>query len=398
MDKAPRVSLIIPMYMCEEFAEGLLNELCGQDFRDIEIICVVDGSEDRTLEVAENYAAKDPRIRVFSQEHKGAGAARNLGITKARGEYLMFPDADDDYAGNYVSRLYHAVHDNHADMAICQYESRDHYTGQITRFAGYSCLMLPKNKPLAPLSVKHFIKAVSNVPHNKIFRTELISSGKLSFSETASLNDMFFSTATVICSRSVVLVEDHLLTYNFKKNPDSISVNRGCYPDDCITVYRELYDWLTENGLMHSLRDDYCAKWGADIRGYARVCSSPEFPEDIARALSQEKPWAGMADDELQRRSLLYSGVPECKMRKIRKKLSAGKLPADETRSLEWQYSFAAAEVRNYSEIKRILREKYGRDMHARDTYLTARLEQARQAGFSMAVQLVCRKLLNRAG
>ena len=69
--KAVKVSLIVPMYLCEEFVEELLENLCGQDFRDIEIICVVDGSPDDTLKLVKEYSGKDSRIRIFSQEHKG---------------------------------------------------------------------------------------------------------------------------------------------------------------------------------------------------------------------------------------------------------------------------------------------------------------------------------------
>lgn len=78
------VSLIVPMYCCEGYITAFLDNICRQDFQDLEIICVDDGSPDNTLELVMEYAKTDSRIRVFAQERTNAGAARNFGLSKAQ--------------------------------------------------------------------------------------------------------------------------------------------------------------------------------------------------------------------------------------------------------------------------------------------------------------------------
>ena len=89
------ISIIVPIYNVEKFLPQCLDSLIGQTYRDIEIICVNDGSTDGSLAILNQYAAKDARIRVVSQENQGLSGARNTGINDVRGEWMMFVDGDD---------------------------------------------------------------------------------------------------------------------------------------------------------------------------------------------------------------------------------------------------------------------------------------------------------------
>ena len=89
------ISIIVPVYNVEKYLPQCLDSLIGQTYRDIEIICVNDGSTDGSLNVLEQYAAKDARIHVVSQENQGLSGARNTGIQNAHGEWMMFVDGDD---------------------------------------------------------------------------------------------------------------------------------------------------------------------------------------------------------------------------------------------------------------------------------------------------------------
>lgn len=91
----PAVSVIIPVYNAAEFLKDGLNSLLKQTLREIEIICVDDGSTDGSLVILKEFEKTDARIRVIHQENQGAGAARNNGMDVARGKYLAFLDADD---------------------------------------------------------------------------------------------------------------------------------------------------------------------------------------------------------------------------------------------------------------------------------------------------------------
>lgn len=90
-----KVSVIIPVYNVEKYLEECLDSIINQTLKEIEIICIDDGSTDSSLNVLENYKKKDKRIIVLQQQNLGAGAARNKGLDLARGKYLSFLDADD---------------------------------------------------------------------------------------------------------------------------------------------------------------------------------------------------------------------------------------------------------------------------------------------------------------
>ena len=83
----PKVSVIVPVYRVERYLPACLDSLKAQTMKDVEFILVDDGSPDRCGETCEEYAAKDPRFRVFHTENHGLSGARNYGMEKARGEY-----------------------------------------------------------------------------------------------------------------------------------------------------------------------------------------------------------------------------------------------------------------------------------------------------------------------
>ena len=105
----PKLSVIIPVYNAEDYLRMNLDSLISQSLKEIEIICVDDGSTDSSRDIVREYMEKDERVKLICQKNQFAGAARNNGMTIATGEYVHFLDADDyvlDYA--YESLLYKA--------------------------------------------------------------------------------------------------------------------------------------------------------------------------------------------------------------------------------------------------------------------------------------------------
>lgn len=100
-----KVSIIMPVYNCEEYLAESLNSVLGQTLQEIEIICIDDGSTDNSGSILREYAERDSRIKFFTQTNQGAGSARNIGIKHAIGEYLAFLDADDYYMENDMLEL-----------------------------------------------------------------------------------------------------------------------------------------------------------------------------------------------------------------------------------------------------------------------------------------------------
>src|SRR3954463_382960 len=100
-----RISVIVPIYNVEPYLQECLDSIATQTFRDIEVVMVDDGSQDRSAEVATAFASRDPRFQLVQQPNGGLGNARNNGIGRSAGEFLMFVDSDDALPPAALERL-----------------------------------------------------------------------------------------------------------------------------------------------------------------------------------------------------------------------------------------------------------------------------------------------------
>ena len=116
------ISIIIPCYNAEKCLSIPLNSIREQSYKNLEIIIVNDGSKDGTLELANAYATLDNRIKVITQQNAGVSVARNNGVLAAKGEYVMFLDADDNYTTPYaIEKMCNLLEKTGADMAVCNF-------------------------------------------------------------------------------------------------------------------------------------------------------------------------------------------------------------------------------------------------------------------------------------
>ena len=114
----PKVSVIIPVYNVEKYLRECLDSVINQTLKDIEIICIDDGSTDSSLSILKEYAKKDKRIKIIKQKNLGAGAARNKGIKIAKGEFVIFLDSDDYYPTNDILKILYTNAKKHK-VLIC---------------------------------------------------------------------------------------------------------------------------------------------------------------------------------------------------------------------------------------------------------------------------------------
>ena len=113
-----RISVIVPLYNVERYIGACLDSLLAQTFSDFEVVCVNDGSPDRTRERAERYAAWDGRISIIDKENGGPSSARNVGIRKATGEIVCFLDADDTFVPEALERIADAFDSGACDVVV----------------------------------------------------------------------------------------------------------------------------------------------------------------------------------------------------------------------------------------------------------------------------------------
>lgn len=117
----PQISVIIPVFNVEKFLPQCLDSVTGQTFADIEIICIDDGSTDKSPEILSRYADRDPRIRIISRTNGGLSAARNAGLKIARGKYIFFIDSDDWIEPNTLEKLFAAAENTGADLTCVHF-------------------------------------------------------------------------------------------------------------------------------------------------------------------------------------------------------------------------------------------------------------------------------------
>lgn len=153
MKKNPEISVIIPIYNGEKYLKECLDSVINQTFKDIEIICVNDGSTDDTSKILNFYSKKDNRIIIINQPNSGAGAARNNALKIATGKYLSILDADDIFETNMLEIAYHKAEKFKADITVY---SCDVFSKNSTTFCdwGINRKLLPSFEPFCISDVK----------------------------------------------------------------------------------------------------------------------------------------------------------------------------------------------------------------------------------------------------
>lgn len=124
------VSVIVPVYNSEKYIERCLSSVTGQTYNNLDILVIIDGAADGSLDICRSMACKDARIRIIEKENEGLGKTRNLGIKSAFGEYITFLDSDDMLESEFVEKLMCSMQENDSDMALCDIYYCDICTGE----------------------------------------------------------------------------------------------------------------------------------------------------------------------------------------------------------------------------------------------------------------------------
>lgn len=117
----PAVSVILPVYNAEATLRRCVESVLNQEYTDLELLLIDDGSRDGSGALCDGFAAADPRVRVFHKENSGVSDTRNLGLERARGRWLQFLDADDWITPDATKLLVRAAEDQGCDLVICDF-------------------------------------------------------------------------------------------------------------------------------------------------------------------------------------------------------------------------------------------------------------------------------------
>ena len=196
-----KVSIIVPVYNVEKYLRKCLDSLINQTLKDIEIICINDGSTDKSLEILEEYKNRDSRIILLNQENSGQSIARNNGIKKATGEYIGFVDPDDWIDLDYYEKLYNAASTNDTDIAV----------GGIIRVTGIKkkkFLNFEKETITDNTNLKFELCDVPEKSYvwNKIYKTEKLKEIGLVFEKGIFYEDCIFTPQALFYLGKIVTV------------------------------------------------------------------------------------------------------------------------------------------------------------------------------------------------
>ena len=117
-----KVSVVMPIYNAYDYLRPAIDSVLAQTLTDIELICVDDGSTDNSLSILKEYQQQDERVRIIAENNAGPSLARNKGLQRARGKYVIFLDADDFYDYNLLESLYNLAEEESLDIAICKFD------------------------------------------------------------------------------------------------------------------------------------------------------------------------------------------------------------------------------------------------------------------------------------
>lgn len=254
------ISVIVPVYNVEAYIEQCINSILKQAYSDLEILLIDDGSPDRCGLICDKYAEIDKRIRVFHTDNRGLSSARNLGLSKAVGDYIAFVDSDDwiepDMYGTLLSRL----EETYADVCICGYFSDSASASKIHSFEEVTY----NNRE----SFEALINGkIISYAWNKLYRKTAIEGLLFPMGKYYEDNEFFCNAL----SRSNIIAGVSSPKYHYRQRNNSISKNHAAknlvdYADACLYRYNFFKKQYTD--LFHEKEE--VAKKSVSV-GIARV-------------------------------------------------------------------------------------------------------------------------------
>lgn len=195
------ISIIIPVYNCQDYLKRCLDGVFLQDYSNYEVICIDDGSTDNSAQIAKEY-----NVRYYYQENSGQAVARNKGIELAKGEWLCFVDSDDAIEPNYLSKMYEATNDD-IDIVVCRIK-------RINEDGTYNFDVMKK---LGTITNKEALVTVNLGPTNKLIRKKVIKDSRFA-GDKLRFEDVLFTTELLTNSRQINIIDDVLYDYYIREN------------------------------------------------------------------------------------------------------------------------------------------------------------------------------------
>lgn len=277
-----KVSILIPIYNVEKYLRECLESVVNQTLRDIEIICLNDGSTDSSLKIIEEFAKDDERIVIVNKKNSGYGDSMNIGLEKAKGEYIGIVESDDYIELNAFERLYSLASLYGADVVRSNYY---HLKGG-------------KNKKYSYIEAKNVNRIIDPARNiwifyqapaiwSAIYKKEFLVKNKIKFLPTpgASYQDTGFNFKVWASTKKAVFTDEAFLHYRLDN--DSSSVNNPGKVFNVCKEYEEIEKYLRSRGLYETFGEVMqMAKFGAYYWNIYRL--SPNLRKDFLEKAKEE--------------------------------------------------------------------------------------------------------------
>lgn len=229
----PKISVIIPVYNVEQYLRECLDSVVNQTFRDIEIICIDDGSIDNSLAILEEYAAKDCRFIVIHQENAGQSTARNKGLDIAKGEYIFFVDSDDTINLSTVEKAYNCASESDSELAMFYNDSVN------LSSIDSPCFVSETTEDLLSKTKKAFFQGPG--PCKFLWKRSLINRLNLRFIHGIKFEDVPFVLKGALNSNKISVLPEVLYYYRVNENSTTRSYNNH-FCDYAALAYQKALD------------------------------------------------------------------------------------------------------------------------------------------------------------
>ena len=220
----PKISIILPVYNVEKYLKQCLDSIIKQTFTDFECICVNDGSTDSSLKILQEYASKDNRFKIINQENKGLAESRNIGLSVAIGDYVLFIDSDDFIDNNFCEVLY---------VDAIKYKAELVFGGIYTYYSDKQkckCNVLKEfcKEKSDNCSTKHISIDEKNRPFffskfyqghvvvwRRLIHKQFLENNKIYFYKERTAEDFCFTALNLLYAKSIVI--DETVSYYYRR-------------------------------------------------------------------------------------------------------------------------------------------------------------------------------------
>ena len=289
IDFEPKVSVIIPVYNVEEYLRQCLDSVVNQTLKEIEIICVDDGSTDSSLEILKEYAAKDKRITVIKQENLHAGVARNAGLAVAKGEYIHFLDSDDWVELTMLEKTFKRITKDNADICVFIADCYNNDTKEYKPMPwGFVEKYIPSHELFSRDDIKeHIFNFCQSWPWNKLIKHSFINQNKLYFQSLTRTNDLLFIFMALSLANKIVTEKNCLLHYRTGITTN-LQSNNTKTPLDWYYACLALKEQLTKLGLYEKFEQSFvnCVMGGSQYN-YNSIVNN-DIKEKLRQTIKNE--------------------------------------------------------------------------------------------------------------